>query len=87
MAYLFGQVAMQKSQHNRKYRRLLDLLRQKREGAGLTQTDVSSRLGAYSTFMTKVESGERRIDVVELSEICSLYGVKLHAFLKSAGIE
>lgn len=87
MAYRFKQVAMQKSQHSRKYRRLLEVLRQKRESVGLTQEDVSKRLGAYSTFITKVEAGERRIDVVELAAICEVYGVKFHAFLKTAGIE
>jgi hypothetical protein len=35
----------------------------------------------------KRESGERRIDAVELADFCRLYGVKLSAFLKRAGLE
>ena len=78
---------MQKSQHTKKYRKLLEALRNAREKAGLRQTDVSQTLGVYSTFITKVEAGERRIDVVELAELCQVYRVKLHSFLKSVKIE
>ena len=37
--------------------------------------------------MSKCESGERRIDVVELAEFCRLYGIKLLDLLKSVGID
>lgn len=66
---------------------MIELLREQRETASLTQTDVSKRLGTYSTYITKIEAGERRIDVVELAEICELYGVKLQTLLKAAEIE
>ena len=78
---------MQKSQHTKKYRRLLEALRETRKKAGLTQTEVSKRLGSYSTFITKLESGERRVDVIELTELCHIYGVKLQVFLKAANID
>jgi transcriptional regulator with XRE-family HTH domain len=68
---------MQKSQHTRKYERLLRALRRAREGAGLTQLDVAERLGAYASYVSKCESGERRIDVVELAEFYRLYRVPL----------
>lgn len=78
---------MQKSQHTKKYRRLLEALREARLRAGMKQTDVSEKLSSYSTFITKVEAGERRIDVIELAELCHLYGIKLQSFLKSLQIE
>jgi len=40
----------------------------------------------YARFMSKVESGERRIDVIELKQFCRVYGVELAAFLRSAGL-
>ena len=40
-----------------------------------------------NSFVSKVEKGERRIDVVELADFCRLYGVRLSAFLKRAGLE
>jgi transcriptional regulator with XRE-family HTH domain len=78
---------MQKSQHTRKYDRLLEALRRARKAAGLTQLDVARRLRVYDSYISKCESGERRIDVVELAEFCRLYGVKVAELLHTAGIE
>ncbi len=78
---------MQKYQHMRKYQRLLKVLRQARKDAGLTQLDVGERLGVYASYVSRCESGERRIDVVELAEFCQLYGIGLAEFLKSARLD
>jgi transcriptional regulator with XRE-family HTH domain len=74
---------MRKSQHTPEYRRLLRALREAREGAGLTQEEVAGRLDAYASFVSKCESGERRIDVVELAAFCRVYGVPLTRLLRS----
>jgi hypothetical protein len=60
-------------------------LREARGKAGLTQGQVADRLDAYASFVSKVESGERRLDVVELAALCRLYGVNLFEFLPSTG--
>ncbi len=78
---------MKKSLHSKKYSRLLAVLREARKDAGLTQTQVAAKFGAHASFVSKCESGERRIDAVELAEFCGLYGVKLSEFLKLAGLE
>jgi transcriptional regulator with XRE-family HTH domain len=78
---------MEKSQHSRKYRRLLSALRDARKNAKLTQLDVAAKLGTYMSYVSKCESGERRIDVVELADFCRLYGIKLTDFLKSVSLE
>ncbi|HEV3261399.1 MAG TPA: helix-turn-helix transcriptional regulator [Gemmataceae bacterium] len=77
---------MQKSQHTREYRRLLAALRQAREKAGLTQGEVAERLGTYASFISKCESGERRIDVVELAALCRVYGADLFKLLRAVGL-
>jgi transcriptional regulator with XRE-family HTH domain len=77
---------MQKSQHTQQYRQLLAALRQAREDAGLTQLDVAGKLEVYASYVSKCESGERRIDVIELAEFCRLYGIGLADLLKSAGL-
>ncbi len=77
---------MKKSQHTSEYKRLTDALRQAREVAGLTQADVAKKLRVYASFVSKVESGERRIDVIELKQFCRAYGLELVAFLRSAGL-
>ena len=77
---------MHKSQHTTAYKRLTDALREAREGAGLTQAQVAEQLGVYASFVSKVESGERRIDVIELTHFCAAYGVELVALLRTAGL-
>jgi transcriptional regulator with XRE-family HTH domain len=77
---------MHKSQHTRKYQRLLASLRRAREKAGLTQHDVARRLGTYGSYVSKCESGERRIDVVELAEFCNVYEIELTALLEEVGL-
>jgi transcriptional regulator with XRE-family HTH domain len=65
---------MEKSQHSAAYKRLVEVLKSARE-AGLTQEQVTERLKAYPTFFSKVETLERRIDVVELIQICKVLRV------------
>ena len=78
---------METSQHTRKYDELLAVLRRARKRAGLTQLEVAARLDTYVSYVSKCESGERRMDVVESAQFCKLYGVSLVEVLRSAGIE
>jgi co-chaperonin GroES (HSP10) len=45
-----------------------------RVAAGLTQTAVARQLARPQSFVSKCESGERRVDVIELQEFARLYG-------------
>lgn len=56
-------------------------LRAARQLAGLTQTQTARRLGRPQSFVSKCESGERRVDVVELRTFAGIYGVDLSFFL------
>jgi transcriptional regulator with XRE-family HTH domain len=58
-----------KTLRSRGHRALLDVLVSFRTGAGLTTRELSARLDQYQSYVTKVESGERRIDPVE----CALW--------------
>ncbi len=51
-------------------------LREKREGLGLTMREVGERLGMPHTFVQKVETGERRLDVVEYVWYCEALDIK-----------
>ena len=53
------------------YRQLRALLIQARERADLTQADVAAKLGRPQSFVSKYESGERRLDVVHFLQICA----------------
>jgi hypothetical protein len=49
-------------------------------------TGLATRLDAYASFVSTCESGERRIDVVELATFCRRYGIDLVKILRSTGI-
>jgi transcriptional regulator with XRE-family HTH domain len=62
--------------------RLLQLLRETREKAGVTQAELAKRLGVPQSFVSKIESGERRVDLVELQSICKALDVSLVKFVR-----
>ena len=45
-----------------------------RKKAGLTQADVAKKLGEHQSFVARLESGERRIDVVEFIRLAEIIG-------------
>ena len=55
--------------------KLVTALRKARRDAGLTQVQAAEKLGCRQTFISKIECGERRIDVIEFVTICDAYGV------------
>lgn len=75
------QAAMEKSVHTAEYDALRDLLRAAREKAGLTQAVLADRLRESQSFVSKVERGERRLDLVQLRQFCQAIGVGLMPFV------
>jgi ribosome-binding protein aMBF1 (putative translation factor) len=63
-------------------KRLLVLLRGIRVDAGLTQSELASRLARDQTFVSKYESGERRLDILELREVCQAIGNDFVTFIR-----
>ena len=70
---------MDKSIYSAAYQRLCALLREIRTETGLTQVQVAERLDEPQSFVSKYESGERRLDVVELSIVAEALGTTLKA--------
>ncbi len=64
-----------------RYREFLERLRSARHKAGLTQQEVARQLGKPQSFVSKCESGERRVDVVELERFAAVYGKPVSYFL------
>jgi transcriptional regulator with XRE-family HTH domain len=74
---------VRKSIHTPQHKQLLALLREVRLKAGLTQAQLAERLNTDQTVISKIESGERRIDVLELRDICKAAGITLEAFVRN----
>lgn len=73
---------MKKSAYLAQRDRLLILLRDMRIEAGLTQTELAARLETDQTFVSKYETGERRLDILEVREICRAIGITLAQFIR-----
>jgi len=58
------------------------LLRIVRTESGLRQADLAERLNQPQSFVSKYESGERRLDILELREVCQSLGLPLEEFIK-----
>ncbi|MFN7106997.1 MAG: helix-turn-helix domain-containing protein [Brevundimonas sp.] len=65
---------MPKSVFTDAYRSLIDILITARTEAGVTQAELSRRLGKPQPFISKIETGVRRIDVVEFCVIARAIG-------------
>lgn len=61
---------------------LRSLLSNLRSEANLRQVDLADRLGKPQSFVSKYESGERRLDLIELREICLVLEISLTDFVK-----
>jgi transcriptional regulator with XRE-family HTH domain len=60
---------LEKTLRSTRHRALIDLLVERREAAGLTQAELARKLGEYQSFVARLESGQRRIDVVEFLQL------------------
>jgi len=65
----------------KEYGQFLSRLKTAREEAGLSQWDVANKLGKPQSFISKSESGERRIDAVELKHLAEIYGRPINYFI------
>jgi transcriptional regulator with XRE-family HTH domain len=68
--------------HSTDHQRLVGLLRQIREEAGLRQVDLADRLGRHQSFVSKYETGERRLDLVELRDVARACGVSITELIR-----
>jgi len=73
---------MEKSIHSPEQTTLQRLLRQIRRGAGLRQEDLAQLLGKPQSFVSNYERGERRLDLLELRQICQAVGIPLIALVQ-----
>lgn len=74
-------VLVDKSAHNTQQAKLRELLRQVRLEARLRQVDLAELLGHPQSFVSKYESGERRLDLPELRAVCGAAGIPLEEFV------
>ena len=73
---------MVKSIRTKEHAHFIELLRKARMEAGLTQVEVAKKLRRPQSHISNIESGQQRVDVVELQRFAKLYKKDISYFLK-----
>jgi transcriptional regulator with XRE-family HTH domain len=66
-----------------RYDAFFRILIEERQKNNLTQTEVAAKLGKPQSYVSKYETGERRLDIVELVDVCKAIGCDTRAILNA----
>lgn len=72
---------MSKTLRSPRHKRLLKLMLELRDSRSLTQAEIAARLGRPQSFVSKYETGERRLDVIEFCDVLHTLGADPVEFL------
>lgn len=73
---------MKKSVHTKEYAVFVDRMKKARLETGLTQAEVAKKIGRPQSHISNVESGQQRVDVIELKRFAKIYSKDINYFLK-----
>ena len=73
---------MTRSRQTKEYAYFVERLRKAREEAGLTQIQVAKKLKRPQSHISNVESGQQRVDIVELQFFAKVYNKDINYFIK-----
>ena len=74
---------MSETIYSKEHKHIVKQLKKAREDVGLSQEHVAKILHKTQSFISKIESGQRKIDVVQLKEFAKIYKKDISYFLKS----
>ncbi|MGB2762201.1 MAG: helix-turn-helix transcriptional regulator [Minisyncoccales bacterium] len=73
---------MSKAIYSKDHKYIVEQLKKARQEVGLEQAEVAKLLGKTQSHISKVESGQRRIDIVVLKEFARIYKKDISFFIK-----
>jgi transcriptional regulator with XRE-family HTH domain len=73
---------MEKTISSKEYGRIIERLKIAREESGLRQLDVAKKVKRPQSYISRIESGEYRVDVLELKRLANIYSKDVEWFLK-----
>jgi len=73
---------MPRAIYKEEHQKIVECLKMARIDAGLDQAEVAKKLGKTQSYVSKIESGQRRFDVLQLKEFAKIYKKPLDYFVK-----
>src|SRR3989338_2238312 len=73
---------MPRAIYTKDHNAIVERLKKARIEAGLGQVEVAKKLGKTQSYLSKIESGQRRFDVLQLKEFAKIYNKPLDYFVK-----
>jgi transcriptional regulator with XRE-family HTH domain len=73
---------MNKTIYSKGHKALIEKLIKARKDAGLLQEDAAKLLGRTQPYISKIEAGQRRIDLIQLKEFAKIYKKDLNFFIE-----
>jgi DNA-binding XRE family transcriptional regulator len=73
---------MPRALYKEEHQKIVERLKKARIEAGLDQVEVAEKLGRTQSYVSKIESGQRRFDVLQLKEFAKLYKKDIDFFIK-----
>ena len=67
--------------YTKEHKKLIERIIQARNEAGLSQVEAAKRLDRSQSYISKIEVGQRKIDVIELKKIAKVYKKSTNYFL------
>ncbi len=68
--------------HSEEYRQIVSKLTAARKDAGLSQKEVATMLNKPQSYISKIETFQRRIDILEMKELSKIYKIKLSTLVE-----
>jgi transcriptional regulator with XRE-family HTH domain len=80
-------MATRRAFNSKEYKAFLSLLKRARLQAGITQVELARRLRVKQAFISKSEGRTRRVDIVELRQICRALEIDFVDFVRQVDAE
>ena len=73
---------MKKGIYSKAHKKIVEKLKQARKEAGLDQQEVARQLGKTQSYVSKLESGQRKLDILQIKELAEIYHKKITDFIE-----
>ncbi|KKS35080.1 MAG: transcriptional regulator [Parcubacteria group bacterium GW2011_GWC2_42_12] len=73
---------MSSNLYSKEHESIVEKLIKARHEADFDQIEVAKKLGRSQSYLSKIESGQRKIDVVQLKKFAEIYKKDINFFLK-----